>query len=55
MPAAADVAPAPLIIGLQPAALIDHVARVDWTIIDSIAGERGGSIPVYILFRVCFI
>ncbi|TXG52200.1 hypothetical protein EZV62_021369 [Acer yangbiense] len=38
----------PLILGLQPAALIDHVARVDWSLLDQIAGERGGSIPVSI-------
>jgi sugar/nucleoside kinase (ribokinase family) len=36
----------PVIIGLQPAALIDHVARVDWSLLDQIPGERGGSIPV---------
>ncbi|XWS14557.1 hypothetical protein CRYUN_Cryun35bG0020200 [Craigia yunnanensis] len=41
-------AKAPLILGLQPAALIDHVARVDWSLLDQIPGERGGSIPVAI-------
>ncbi|GAV65663.1 PfkB domain-containing protein, partial [Cephalotus follicularis] len=39
---------APLILGLQPAALVDHVARVDWSLLDQIPGERGGSIPVAI-------
>ncbi|XVF63825.1 hypothetical protein PTKIN_Ptkin09bG0117600 [Pterospermum kingtungense] len=39
-------AKAPIILGLQPAALIDHVARVDWSLLDQIPGERGGSIPV---------
>ncbi|GMH16197.1 hypothetical protein Nepgr_018038 [Nepenthes gracilis] len=37
---------APLILGLQPSALVDHVARVDWSLLDQIPGERGGSIPV---------
>ncbi|KAF5468512.1 hypothetical protein F2P56_012660 [Juglans regia] len=41
-------ADAPLILGLQPAALVDHVARVDWSLLDQIPGERGGSIPVSI-------
>ncbi|PPR91511.1 hypothetical protein GOBAR_AA29171 [Gossypium barbadense] len=36
----------PVILGLQPAALIDHVARVDGSLFDQIPGERGGSIPV---------
>ncbi|KAK8691997.1 hypothetical protein V6N13_075482 [Hibiscus sabdariffa] len=39
---------APLILGLQPAALVDHVARVDWSLLHQIPGERGGSIPVEI-------
>ncbi|KZV14507.1 adenosine kinase [Dorcoceras hygrometricum] len=39
-------APAPLILGLQPSALVDHVARVDWSILSRIPGERGGSFPV---------
>ncbi|KAF5747128.1 adenosine kinase [Tripterygium wilfordii] len=38
----------PLILGLQPAALADHVARVDWSLLDQVPGERGGSIPVEI-------
>ncbi|KAM7255752.1 hypothetical protein ACFE04_011493 [Oxalis oulophora] len=38
--------PPPVILGLQPAALADHVARVDWSLLDQIPGERGGSIPV---------
>ncbi|KAE8732391.1 PfkB-like carbohydrate kinase family protein isoform 2 [Hibiscus syriacus] len=41
-------AKAPLILGQQPAALIDHVARVDWSLLNQIPGERGGSIPVEI-------
>ncbi|GMI83115.1 hypothetical protein like AT1G19600 [Hibiscus trionum] len=41
-------AKAPLILGLQPAALIDHVARVDWSLLHQIPGESGGSIPVEI-------
>ncbi|KAB1220661.1 hypothetical protein CJ030_MR3G009389 [Morella rubra] len=39
---------APIILGLQPAALVDHVARVDSSLLDQIPGERGGSIPVAI-------
>lgn len=39
-------AEAPIILGLQPAALIDHVARVDWSLLYQIPGERGGSTPV---------
>ncbi|XP_021285113.1 uncharacterized protein LOC110417205 isoform X1 [Herrania umbratica] len=38
----------PVILGLQPASLIDHVARVDLSLLDQIPGERGGSIPVAI-------
>ncbi|XP_062158537.1 uncharacterized protein LOC133866006 [Alnus glutinosa] len=41
-------AEAPLVLGLQPAALVDHVARVDWSLLNQIPGERGGSIPVAI-------
>lgn len=37
---------APLVVGLQPSVLIDHVARVDWSLLDQIPGDRGGSIPV---------
>ncbi|KAJ8501286.1 hypothetical protein OPV22_011838 [Ensete ventricosum] len=33
----------PVILGLQPAALVDHVARVDWSLLDRIPGDRGGS------------
>ncbi|XP_040998864.1 fructokinase-like [Juglans microcarpa x Juglans regia] len=38
----------PLILGLQPAALVDHVARVDCSFLHQIPGDRGGSIPVAI-------
>ncbi|KAJ4962793.1 hypothetical protein NE237_022732 [Protea cynaroides] len=34
---------APLVLGLQSSALVDHVARVDWSLLDQISGERGGS------------
>ncbi|CAA6665243.1 unnamed protein product [Spirodela intermedia] len=34
---------APLILGLQPAAMVDHVARVDWSLLDRVPGDRGGS------------
>lgn len=37
---------APLVLGLQASALVDHVARVDWSLLDQLPGERGGSIPV---------
>lgn len=40
--------PHPLILGLQPAALVDHVVRVDWSLLAQIPGERGGSQPVAI-------
>ena len=52
----------PLILGLQPSALIDHVAKVDWSLLAQIPGEAGGSIPVsstsffyflFSLFSVC--
>lgn len=39
---------APLILGLQPAAFVDHVARVDWSFLGKIPGDHGGSIPVAI-------
>ncbi|KAL4650009.1 hypothetical protein ACB092_01G055800 [Castanea dentata] len=38
----------PLVLGLQPAALIDYVARVDWSLLDQVPGDRGGSLPVAI-------
>ncbi|KAI4366361.1 hypothetical protein MLD38_022248 [Melastoma candidum] len=47
-PDRALAAAAPTVVGLQPVALIDHVARVDWSLLDSIPGERGGSTPVAI-------
>ncbi|XP_019152774.1 PREDICTED: uncharacterized protein LOC109149453 [Ipomoea nil] len=37
---------APVVLGLQPAALADHVARVDSSLLSQIPGERGGSFPV---------
>ncbi|KAJ4965930.1 hypothetical protein NE237_017779 [Protea cynaroides] len=39
---------APLILGLQPSAMLDHIARVDWSLLDQIPGDRGGSQPVAI-------
>uniref|UniRef100_A0A2P2JST0 Carbohydrate kinase PfkB domain-containing protein n=3 Tax=Rhizophora mucronata TaxID=61149 RepID=A0A2P2JST0_RHIMU len=51
LPANGEIAPpsSPLVIlGLQPAALVDHVARVDWSLLDQIPGDRGGSNPVEI-------
>ncbi|KAL9671557.1 hypothetical protein QQ045_009126 [Rhodiola kirilowii] len=36
----------PLILGLQPSALVDHVARVDSSFLDKIPGERNGSVRV---------
>ncbi|KAL1539535.1 hypothetical protein AAHA92_24002 [Salvia divinorum] len=36
----------PLILGLQPSALVDHVARVDCSLLSRIPGEAGGSFPV---------
>lgn len=42
---AAD-AVAPVVLGLQPSALVDHVARVDLSFLYQIHGEAGGSFPV---------
>lgn len=33
----------PMVLGLQLSALIDHVARVDWSLLNRIPGDRGGS------------
>ena len=34
------------VVGLQPVALVDHVARVDWSLLEAVPGERGGSMRV---------
>ena len=41
-----DAGGSPLILGLQASALVDHVARIDRSLLDQIPGERGGSSPV---------
>ncbi|XP_039846812.1 uncharacterized sugar kinase slr0537-like [Panicum virgatum] len=41
-------AEAPAVLGLQVSALIDHVARVDWSLLDRVPGDRGGSQQVSI-------
>ncbi|XP_027354062.1 uncharacterized protein LOC113864492 [Abrus precatorius] len=42
-----DNCDAPFILGLQPSALVDSVATVDWSLFHHIPpAERGGSIPV---------
>ncbi|XP_061966943.1 uncharacterized protein LOC133690702 isoform X1 [Populus nigra] len=46
--ATVTVATHPLVLGLQPAALVDNVAHVDWSLLDQIPGDRGGSMPVAI-------
>ena len=37
----------PAVVGLQVSALIDHVARVDWSLLDRVPGDRGGSQQVH--------
>ena len=37
---------APFVLGLQPSALVEHVAHVDWSLLDQIPSEQGGSIPI---------
>ncbi|KAM3304653.1 hypothetical protein CQW23_32035 [Capsicum baccatum] len=37
---------APVVLGLQPFALVDHIAKVDWSLLSQIPGEPGGSFPV---------
>ncbi|GAQ87987.1 pfkB family carbohydrate kinase [Klebsormidium nitens] len=41
-----DRAQQPLVVGLQPVALVDHAARVSTAFVESIPGERGGSVRV---------
>ncbi|CAM8877625.1 unnamed protein product [Rhodiola kirilowii] len=43
-----DTSSAPLIVGLQPSALVDHIARVDFSLLSQIPGDPGGSFPVKI-------
>jgi hypothetical protein len=50
--ATVTVATHPLVLGLQPAALVDNVAHVDWSLLDQIPGDRGGSMPVLSLFSI---
>eukprot|EP00249_Psilotum_nudum_P015319 c25261_g1_i1 orf=134-1273(+) len=42
-PHRSSVAKRSAVVGLQPVALVDHVARVDWSLLHSVPGERGGS------------
>ncbi|CAH9091551.1 unnamed protein product [Cuscuta europaea] len=37
---------APVVVGLQPSALVDHIATVDLSLLSLIPGEIGGSFPV---------
>ncbi|RLN15973.1 ribokinase [Panicum miliaceum] len=39
----AAAAAAPAVLGLQLSALIDHVARVNWSLLDRVPGDRGSS------------
>lgn len=43
----------PLVLGLQASALVDHVARVDWSLLHHIPGDRGGSQPVICPLQPC--
>ena len=43
-----DEGPA-MILGLQPAAMLDHIARVHDSILDRIPGERNGSQQVFVI------
>lgn len=36
-------AAAPAVLGLQLSALVDHVACVDWSLLNRVPGDRGGS------------
>lgn len=38
--------PPPLVVGLQPSALVDHIARVDFSLLSKLPGDPGGSFPV---------
>ncbi|CAN0872513.1 ADP-dependent ribose-1-phosphate kinase [Linum grandiflorum] len=49
-----EIAP-PIILGLLPAALVDHVARVDWSLLDKIHGHRGGSMRVAVEELECIL
>jgi hypothetical protein len=45
---------APVVLGLQLSAMVDHVARADWSLLNRIPGDRGGSqqvIPQFELLR----
>ena len=41
-----DAAACVAVVGLQPVALVDHVALVDWSLLEAVPGERGGSMRV---------
>jgi hypothetical protein len=43
---------APVVLGLQLSAMVDHVARADWSLLHRIPGDRGGSQQVIPQFEV---
>lgn len=49
-----EIGSAPVVVGLQPFALVDHIAKVDWSLLSQIPGERGGSFPV-LLLSLCLL